>query len=181
MKPLKEIYNQEIRPSLIKELSIKNPHQVPRIEKININVGIGTYMSNTKDFNPVIENIAAITGQKPLMVRSKKAISNFNKLREGDPNGVKVTLRKEKMYDFLAKLVHIVLPRVRDFRGLSPKSFDGQGNYSIGLKEQTLFPEIQIDDVVKSHGIQITIVTSATNDKEAKLLLDKFNFPFKKK
>jgi large subunit ribosomal protein L5 len=181
MKSLSEIYKKEIVKSLQDELHIKNIHDIPRIEKININVGIGTYMKDSKDYNSVIDNIARITGQRPVMIRAKKAISNFNKLKEGDPNGIKVTLRKERMYDFLARLIHIVLPRVRDFRGLSTRSFDGNGNYSIGLKEHTLFPEIKLDDVVKSHGIQITVVTSTNNDNEAKLLLEKFNFPFKKK
>jgi len=181
MKPLKETYNKEILPELMKELGFANIHDVPKISRININVGIGTYVKDSKDYSPVVDNIALITGQKPVLRRAKKAISNFNKLREGDPNGIAVTLRNDKMYDFLSKLIHIVLPRVRDFRGLNTKSFDGNGNYSLGLKEHTLFPEIILDDVVKTHGLQVTIVTTAQSDEHGKALLDKFNFPFKKK
>jgi len=179
MNLLQAHYEKDIAPALKKELSFNNINDVPKIQRININVGIGTYMASSSDYKTILENIAKITGQKPMMIRAKKSVSNF-KLREGQPNGVAVTLRKDKMYDFINKLVNIVLPRVRDFRGLSLKSFDGHGNYSLGLPEHTLFPEIKLDDVIKTHGVQITIVTSAQTDDHAKALLDKFHFPFKK-
>ena len=179
MNPLKEHYEKKIAPVLQKELDLKNMNDIPRIERVNINVGIGTYMASSSDYKPIFENIAKITGQKPIMVKAKKSVSNF-KLREGQPNGITVTLRKDKMYDFLNKLINIVLPRVRDFRGLSDRSFDGNGNYSLGLSEHTLFPEIKLDDVVKTHGVQVTIVTSAKTNEHGKALLSKFNFPFKK-
>jgi len=146
---------------------------------IKINVGIGTLAKNTKDFSDVINNIALITGQKPVLTMAKKSISNF-KLRVGTPVGVTVTLRGDKMYEFLYRLVHIVLPRVRDFRGLNPKAFDGKGNYSIGFKEALVFPEINPDNVSNVHGIQITIVTTAQDNESGKALLKAIGIPFKK-
>jgi large subunit ribosomal protein L5 len=181
MNELKEKYNKEIAPALMKEFGLKNTFEVPKINKIHINVGIGSYLKNSKDYSYIIENIELITGQKPVLRKAKKSISNFNKLREGDPNGITVTLRKEKMYDFLYKLINIVAPRIRDFRGFPDKSFDNNGNYSLGLKEHTIFPEIKLDDMVKSHGIEITIVTNVNSKEKTKALLEKFNFPFKKK
>lgn len=178
---LKERYYKEILPAVQKELGIKNVSAVPKITKVIVNAGLGSaYTSGTKDFSEFVENFKAITGQTPVIRKSTKAISNF-KLREGLPNGVMVTLRGERMYDFINKLVHIVFPRIRDFRGISNKSFDGRGNYSVGLKEHTVFPEINPDDLSKIHGLQICINTNAKNDKDALALLTAFGFPFKKK
>lgn len=176
----KERYEKEIVPQIMKELGIKNINAVPKINKITVNAGLGSmYTSGVKDFTEFVDNFRLITGQKPVINNSKKAISNF-KIREGMPNGVSVTLRGKRMYDFIEKLVHIVFPRVRDFRGISPKAFDGNGNYSVGLKEHTVFPEINPDDLVKLHGIQVCINTSAKNDDEGRALLKAFGFPFKK-
>lgn len=176
----KERYEKEIVPKLMKELGIKNKNAVPKLNKITVNAGLGTiYTSGTKDFSEFVENFRLITGQQPIINVTKKAISNF-KLREGMPNGISVTLRGKRMYDFIEKLVHIVFPRVRDFRGISPKSFDGNGNYTVGLKEHTVFPEINPDDLVKIHGIQVCINTSANNNEEGSALLKAFGFPFKK-
>jgi len=179
-KTLQEKFKEEIAPKLKETLNEKNLLALPRITKITLNVGIGTYIkTHNKDFSNVVENITKITGQKPVITKAKKAISNF-KVREGEPVGLAVTLRGKRMYSFLDKLINIVLPRVRDFRGLSRKSFDGQGNYSIGLKEHTVFPEISPDDVIKMHGVQINISTSAKNDEHGTKLLEAFGFPFKK-
>jgi len=174
-----DTYKSEVLPALQKELGIKNPMALPKLEKININVGIGTLTKKTKDFSDVIQNIAKISGQKPVVTNAKLAISNF-KLRQGMPTGITVTLRGEKMYEFIYRLVNIVIPRVRDFRGLNPRSFDGTGNYSIGFKEALVFPEINPDDVMNIHGIQITISTTANNDEHGRALLDQMGFPFKK-
>ena len=176
---LKETYFKKIVPQLMQVLKLKNALSVPRVSKIQLNVGIGTYLQGGKDFEPVVENIAQIAGQKPVVTKARTAISNF-KLREEMPNGVTVTLRGQRMYDFLNKLINIVLPRLRDFRGLSRKSFDGNGNYSIGMREFTVFPEIHPDDVVKMHGVQVVIVTTAKDDEAAYKLLKAMNFPFKK-
>jgi len=180
-KDLKTRYQKEIAPALQKQLGIKNPMAIPKITKISINVGIGSYTKreNNKDYSHIVENIKAIAGQAPVVTKASKAISNF-KLREEDPIGVMVTLRGKRMYDFLNKLINIVFPRVRDFRGLSPKSFDGNGNYSVGFKEHTVFPEIKPDDVIKYHGLQIIIGTSAKDNETAYELLKSFGFPFKK-
>jgi len=180
MNSLHEKYNKEIAGKLKEKLSLANIHQVPKLVKININVGIGTYLKGSSDYKPVMENIANISGQMPVMIEAKKSVSNF-KLREGQPNGIAVTLRKERMYDFMYKLVNIVFPRLRDFRGMNYNSFDGNGNYSLGITEYAMFPEIELDDVVKSHGVQVTIVTSTSSDEHAKALLEEFGFPFKKK
>jgi large subunit ribosomal protein L5 len=176
----KERYEKEIVPKLMKELGIKNTNAIPKLNKITVNAGLGTmYTSGTKDFSEFVENFRLITGQNPVVNKAKKAISNF-KLREGLPNGISVTLRGKRMYDFVEKLVHIVFPRVRDFRGISDKSFDGNGNYSIGLREHTVFPEINPDDIVKIHGIQVCINTTAKNNDEGRALLKAFGFPFKR-
>ncbi len=151
----------------------------PKVEKVTINVGIGTYVkSHNKDFSNIVDNIMAISGQKPIVTKAKKSVSNF-KLREKDPTGIKVTLRGKMMNDFVTKLVNVVFPRVRDFRGLSPKAFDGNGNYSIGFKEHTVFPEISPDDVIKMHGLQVNIITTANTDEEGLTLLKDMGFPFK--
>lgn len=173
-------FKEEIAKELQKKLGIKNIMAVPKIKQVSINVGIGNYIkTHGKDFSAVVDSIAAISGQKPVITKSKKAISNF-KLRAGEPVGVSVNLRGKRMYEFLTKLVNIVFPRVRDFRGISPKSFDGKGNYSIGFKEHVVFPEISPDEVSRLHGLEINIVTTAKNNEEAFELLSAFGFPFKK-
>ncbi len=177
---MQETYKKEMVPALMKELNISNIMEVPKIEKIVLNMGIGTYIrSGNKDYSILLEHLALISGQAPVVKNARKAISNF-KLRAGMPVGLTVTLRGENMYAFLEKLVHIVLPRVRDFRGISPKSFDGEGNYNFGIKEHTIFPEVPQDDVVKNHGIQITVKTTAKNKDAGKALLDQMGFPFAK-
>ncbi|MDP4007706.1 MAG: 50S ribosomal protein L5 [Candidatus Peregrinibacteria bacterium] len=175
---ISEKYNKEVAKELMSELNIKNVNAVPKIKKISINVGIGTYLAGGKDYSQVLENISLIAGQKPVVKKAKKAVSNF-KLRIGMPVGISVTLRGAKMDDFLTKFVNVVLPRVRDFRGISGKSFDKEGNYSVGMKEYTVFPEVNPDDVVKLHGLQINIETTAKNQYEGYLLLKKLGFPFK--
>ncbi len=175
-----EKYTSEIAPALQKELGKKNKNGVPRIQKIVINTGIGTYFGgDKKDPSPVVDAVKLIVGQSPVVNHSKKAISNF-KLKLGMPVGVSVTLRKKRMYDFLERVVTYVAPRIRDFRGFPVKSFDGRGNYSFGIKEHTVFPEIPQDEVVKPFGLQITIATSAESDEHAKMLLQHFHFPFSK-
>ena len=174
-----ETVKSEVIPALQKDLGIKSVQAVPKLEKIKINVGIGSLTRNTKDFSDVIDNIAKISGQKPIITNAKKAISNF-KLREGMPTGITVTIRGNKMYEFIYRLVNVVIPRVRDFRGLNPRSFDGSGNYSIGFKESLVFPEINPDDVLNVHGLQISIINTAKNDEQGRALLTKLGFPFKK-
>lgn len=174
-----DTFNKEVIPALQKELGIKNRMAVPRISKVKLNVGIGTLTKNTKDYSDVINNVTKIAGQKPVVTNAKMAISNF-KLRQGMPTGITVTLRGKNMYEFIYRLVNIVFPRVRDFRGLNPRSFDGQGNYSIGFKEALVFPEINPDDVLNIHGIQVTIGTSAKTEEEGRALLTQVGFPFKK-
>lgn len=177
---LKTKFNSEIAPQLKETLGIKNVMAVPKITKVTLNVGIGTYIrSHGKDFDNVVENITNIAGQKPVVTKAKKAISNF-KIREENPVGVTVTLRGQRMYDFINKLINIVFPRVRDFRGISAKSFDGNGNYNVGFKEHTVFPEISPDDVMKLHGVEISITTTAKNNEEGFELLKAMGFPFKK-
>ncbi len=177
---LKDKYLKEIAPNLQKTLGIKNINAVPKITKVVINVGIGKLLAGGKDYAEIEENVKLITGQKPVISRSKRAISNF-KLRENMPVGIFVTLRGQKMYDFVSKFVNITLPRARDFRGISAKSFDGKGNYSLALREHTVFPEINPDDIVKSHGLQITFVTNAGTNERALLLLKAMGFPFQEK
>lgn len=178
---LLKIYKEKIVPELQKSLNEKNVMSVPKLTKITINAGIGTYVKKQgqKDFSHIVDNLEKITGQKAVTTLSKKAISNF-KIREGEPLGVIVTLRGEKMYSFLSKLINIVLPRVRDFRGVSRKSFDGNGNYSLGFKEHIAFPEVKPDDVIKIHGLQVNICTNAKDNAKALALLEAFGFPFKK-
>ncbi|MBI4994458.1 50S ribosomal protein L5 [Candidatus Peregrinibacteria bacterium] len=179
MNPLQKTYREKIVPQMMKTLGVKNLHAVPRIESVKINAGIGSYVVAGKDPEDIVKSITLITGQKPIITKSKKAISNF-KLKINMPSGVVATLRGKRMYDFLSKLIHVALPRIRDFRGISKKSFDGRGNYSMGVKEHTIFPEIQASDVSKIHGLQITIQTNARNNKKALELLKAFGFPFKK-
>lgn len=174
---MQDFYSQTVKPQLMQQFGYKNPFQVPRLEKIVINMGVGETTTDIKKMDAAIADLTAITGQKPLMVRSKKAIANF-KLRKGLPIGCKVTLRGTRMYEFLDRLVNIALPRVRDFRGLSGKSFDGKGNYALGLKEQIVFPEINYDKIDTIRGMDIIIVTTAKTNDEAKALLKGFNMPF---
>jgi large subunit ribosomal protein L5 len=164
---------------LQKELGYSNPMRVPRLEKIVVNIGQGDATQNIKTLEGAVTDLTAITGQKPVMTKAKKSIATF-KLREGMPIGCAVTLRGERMYEFLDRFINIAVPRIRDFRGFSPKAFDGRGNYNVGIKEQIIFPEIDYDKVDRVRGLGITIVTSAKNDVEARALLDKFNFPFRK-
>lgn len=173
-------FNKEIMPKVKESLSIKNTMAVPRVTKVVINCGIGTYVkAHNKDYSNIVDNLTAIAGQKPVVTKAKKAISNF-KTREGDVIGVVVTLRGARMYDFLNKLVNVVFPRVRDFRGISSKAFDGKGNYSVGFKEHTVFPEISPDDVIRLHGLQINITTNAGSNEQGHALLSAMGFPFKK-
>lgn len=168
---------QEVRQALTEKFGYKNVNEVPRIDKIVINVGVGDAVGDSKRINKVVEEITAIAGQKPVVTRAKKSIATF-KLREGMPIGVKVTLRKQRMYEFLDRLVTVALPRVRDFRGVNPKSFDGRGNYAMGLKEQLVFPEISYDKVEHVRGMDIIICTTAKSDDEARELLRGFDMPF---
>lgn len=174
---LKEKYRKEVIPAMMKEFGYKNPHQVPRLEKVTLNVGLGEAIQNIKVLEAAVAEIMAITGQKPVITRAKKAIANF-KLREGVPIGCMVTLRRERMYEFLDRLIHVALPRVRDFKGVSDRSFDRRGNYSLGLREQIIFPEIQADKVDKARGLTVSIVTTARTDQEGKALLKYFGMPF---
>ncbi len=181
VKPrLFEKYKDEIVPKLMKQFSYKNVMQVPKIEKIVINMGLGAAIQDSKVLDEALEELAIITGQKASVRTAKKSVSNF-KLREGMKIGAKVTLRKERMYEFLDRLVSMALPRVRDFRGISDKSFDGRGNYTLGIKEQMIFPEINVDKINRVLGMDITFVTSAKSDKEAYELLSAFGVPFRKK
>ena len=177
---LREKYNKEIVPALQKSLEIKNIMDVPKLEKVVLNMWIWTYIrTGNKDFSSLKEHLALIAGQAPTVRYAKKAISNF-KLRAGMPVGLSVTLRWEKMYDFLEKLIHVVLPRVRDFRGVSKKSFDSEGNYNFWIKEHSIFLEVPQDDVVKTHWLQITVKTKSRGPEDSRLLLEKMGFPFKK-
>lgn len=176
---LKKSYEERIKPALMKEFNYKNVMMTPKIEKITINAGVGEGVQNPKLLDGIAQEISVITGQKPVITRARKSISNF-KLRAGMPIGVKVTLRREKMYEFLDRLINITIPRIRDFRGLSDKSFDGRGNYTIGIREQIIFPEIDYDKVERIRGMDITIVTTAKSDEEGRSLLREFGMPFKK-
>jgi large subunit ribosomal protein L5 len=177
---LKVKYQKEIVAALKKELGDRNLHALPQITKVSVNVGIGSAVtSGNKDYSVVERNLAAITGQKPTVKKARVSVSNF-KLREGMPVGLNVTLRGDRMYDFVERLVNVALPRVRDFRGISYKSFDGQGNYSLGVKECTIFPEVDNESLSQMHGLQVNIQTNAKNDDEAYLLLKALGFPFKK-
>jgi len=179
MNRLKEKYLNEIVPSLKEKHNYKSVMEVPKLEKIVINMGVGDATTNSKLMDAAVADLALITGQKPVITKAKKSIAGF-KLREGQPIGCKVTLRGEKMYDFLEKLICISLPRVKDFRGVSKKSFDGRGNYTMGIKEQLIFSEIEFDNVVKVRGMDIVIVTTAKTNKEAYDLLNGIGIPFKK-
>lgn len=176
---LYDFYRQECVPKMMQEFRYKSPMQVPRLEKIVVNLGLGEAIQNIKLLDSASVELAAITGQKPVITRAKRSIAAF-KLREGMPIGCMVTLRKGRMYDFFDKLVNVVLPRVRDFRGLSGKSFDGRGNYTLGIKEQIIFPEIDYDKIDKVKGMNITIVTSAPTDEESRQLLTLMGLPFRK-
>jgi large subunit ribosomal protein L5 len=177
MARLKTKYQSDVVPAMMKEFGYKNAMQVPRLEKITLNVGLGEATQNIKVIDSAVAEITAIAGQKPVVTRAKKAIANF-KLREGVPIGCMVTLRRERMYEFLDRLIHVALPRVRDFKGVSDRSFDGRGNYSLGLREQVIFPEIQADKVEKARGMTITITTTAKTDQEGRSLLRLMGIPF---
>ena len=179
MEILKEQYEKEVIPALMKKFNYKSIMEVPRLDKIVINIGLGDTKDNPKMLENAINDLSIITGQKPIITKSKKAIAAF-KIREGINIGCKVTLRKGKMYDFAYKLFNVALPRVRDFRGLSTNSFDGRGNYSMGIKEQLIFPEIEYDKIDKIRGMDIIFVTTAKTDEEARELLAQFNMPFAK-
>ncbi|MFC7442650.1 50S ribosomal protein L5 [Laceyella putida] len=176
---LKELYLNEVAPALMKKFNYKSSMQLPKVEKVIINMGVGEAVANAKSLDGAVEDLTLIAGQKPVITRAKKSIAGF-KLREGMPIGVKVTLRGERMYHFLDKLMNIALPRVRDFRGVSPKAFDGRGNYTLGLKEQLIFPEIAYDKVDKVRGMDVVIVTTANTDEEARELLTLMGMPFRK-
>ncbi len=179
MNRLQERYRKEIVPALMKELNLKNVMQVPRIRKVVINIGLGEALDNPKALDAAVRDLSIITGQRPVVTKARKSIANF-KLREGRAIGVKVTLRGERMWAFLDRLMNVALPRVRDFRGVSPNSFDGRGNYTLGLREQLIFPEIDYDKIDKVRGMEVTIVTSAQTDDEARALLRMLGMPFRK-
>lgn len=179
MARLKEKYQTELAPRLKKDLQLKNVMEVPRIEKIIINMGLGEAIQNIKVLESAVEELGRITGQKAVITKAKRSIASF-KLREGMPIGCMVTLRREKAYEFLDRLINVALPRVRDFKGVSPKAFDGRGNYTLGIREQIIFPEIDLDKIDKVKGLNVTIVTTARNDEEGRALLTEFGMPFRK-
>jgi len=179
MAALKEKYRKEIVPKMMEVQGYKNIMEVPKLEKVVVGIGLGEAVSDAKALEGAQKDLPIITGQKPIVTRSKKSIANF-KLREGMPIGLKVTLRQEKMYDFLDRLINVVLPRGREFQGVPRNAFDGRGNYTLGLKEQTIFPEIEFEKVDKVRGLEITIVTSARTDEEGRLLLELLGMPFSK-
>lgn len=172
-------YRDAVADNLMKSGAYKNKHAVPKLTKVIVSVGIGSYMQKSKDYSAIERNLTQLTGQKPVVRKSKKAISNF-KLREGMPVALQVTLRGPRMYAFVSKLINVVIPRVRDFRGLSLRSFDGNGNYSLGFNEQTVFPEVKQDDGMLMHGVQMTFSTTATNNDDGMALLKAMSFPFQK-
>jgi large subunit ribosomal protein L5 len=176
---LEQHYRDKVIPQLQQDLKVANRMQVPKITKITVNMGVGEAVADKKVMDAAVADLTKITGQKPLICKSRKSIASF-KLRTGLPVGCKVTLRGARMYEFLDRLISIALPRVRDFRGISPRAFDGQGNYSLGVKEQIIFPEIQYDQIDQIRGMDITITTTAADDKSGRALLDAFNFPFRK-
>ena len=178
MPRLRELYREHIVPTLKKDLGYQNVMQVPRLEKIVVNVGMGEALQNAKSLDAAVEDVTTITGQKPIVTRARKSIASF-KLREGNPIGVKVTLRGDRMWDFLDRLCNIALPRQRDFRGISPDSFDGRGNYTLGLKDQIIFPEVDYSKVENLRGMNVTFVTTARTDEEAKDLLASLGMPFR--
>lgn len=179
MPRLKEKFNKELVAEIKGELGLANVHQVPRLEKIVVNVGVGEATKDAKLLDAAVNDLTIITGQKPSIRRARKSIATF-KLREGVPIGAKVTLRGHRMYEFLDRLLSTAIPRIRDFRGLDPRAFDGRGNYNMGVTEQLIFPEIDYDKIDRIRGLNITVVTTAQNDKDALVLLQKFGFPFKK-
>jgi large subunit ribosomal protein L5 len=179
MIDIKERYQKEVVPLLKKQFGYENTLEVPRLEKVVVNMGLGEATSNAKVIDGGVKDLTTVTGQKPIVNRSRKSIATF-KVRQGQPVGASVTLRGKRMYDFLAKLIHIALPRIRDFRGLSPKSFDGRGNYSIGVREQLIFPEINYEQVDAVRGMDIAIVTTARTDQEAQALLGALGMPFRR-
>lgn len=179
MSRLKTHYEQITKPELMKEFSYTSVMQVPKIEKIVVNMGVGDAITDSKAMDAAVTDLGILTGQKPIVIKAKKSVATF-KLREGMPIGAKVTLRGERMYDFLDKLISVSLPRVRDFRGVSKQAFDGRGNYTLGVKEQIIFPEIRIDSVVKVRGMDIVIVTTANTDEEGRALLRSLGMPFKR-
>jgi large subunit ribosomal protein L5 len=178
MSRLKTLYENEIRPQLTQEFNYRNIMEVPRLQSVVLNMGLGEAIQNIKILDNAVEELALIAGQKPVITRAKKSIASF-KLRENMPIGCMVTLRRDRMFDFLDKLIHIALPRVRDFRGVSPKSFDGRGNYTLGIREHIIFPEINYDKIDKIKGMNITIVTSSRTDEEGRLLLKLLGMPFR--
>jgi len=178
-KDLRTKYKEEVKKALKEKFNYENDMQIPKVVKVVLNMGVGEASHNSKLAEAIVLQLTKIAGQKALSTKAKKSIATY-KLREGMPVGAMVTLRGEKMYDFLQKLIHVVLPRIRDFRGVSPKSFDGRGNYTLGLKEQTLFPEIKYDEVDSAHGLNVSIITSANTDDEARELLRELGMPFKK-
>ena len=180
MGRLKELYDTELKAGLQKKLGIENVMEIPKIEKIVLNMGLGEAVQNPKVVDQAAEELSRLSGQKAVVTRAKKSIATF-KLRQGMPIGARVTLRHERMYDFLSKLINVALPRVRDFRGVSAKGFDGRGNFSMGITEHIIFPEIDYDKIEKIRGLNVTIVTSAKNDDHARALLDAFGMPFRKK
>jgi large subunit ribosomal protein L5 len=175
---LKERYNQEIVGALMRDLNLQNPMEVPKVEKIVLNIGMGEALQNSKSMDAAVGDLTAIAGQKPVVTRARKSIANF-KLRQGQGIGAMVTLRGERMYEFLDRLVTVALPRIRDFRGLSRRAFDGRGNYNIGLREQIVFPEINYDQVDKLRGLEVAIVTTARTDEEGYALLKQMGMPFR--
>ena len=179
MSNFKDLYNKEIVKSLMKEFKYDSVMQVPKVDKIVINMGVGEGAQDSKFIEAALKDLETVTGQKAVITKAKKSIAGF-KLRENNPIGVKVTLRGEKMYTFMEKLIKVALPRVRDFRGVSPKSFDGFGNYTLGIKEQLIFPEVEYDDVLKIRGMDIVFVTTAKTNEEALSLLQAFGMPFRK-
>lgn len=179
MSRLKDLYTAEIRNALQEKFGYKNPMEIPELEKIVINIGVGEATTNAKAVDAAVSDLAAITGQKPIVCKAKKSLAAWH-IREGMPLGCKVTLRGEKMYEFLDRLINIALPRVRDFRGISAQSFDGRGNYAFGVKEQLIFPEVDYEKIDKLRGMDIIVVTTAKTDEEARELLTKFGMPFKK-
>jgi len=179
MARLKQFYREKVVPQLRESLQLKNAMEVPRITKITVNMGVGEAVADRKVIDAAVGDMAKITGQKPVICKAKKAIATF-KVREGLPIGCKVTLRGERMYEFLDRLITVAMPRIRDFRGVSPRGFDGQGNYSMGVKEQIIFPEIQYDAIDQIRGMDITITTTARDNKQGRALLEAFSFPFRK-
>jgi len=179
MARLQTYYRDKVVPELMKSLGVTNPMQVPRITRITVNMGVGEAVADKKAMDGAVGDLSALTGQKPLVTKSRKAIASF-KLRAGLPVGAKVTLRGARMYEFLDRLINVAMPRIRDFRGVSVRSFDGRGNYSFGVKEQIIFPEIAYDKIDAIRGMDITITTTARDDREGRALLESFNFPFRK-